>query len=210
MKTWLITYYGGPARIVGDTVSNLSRKSKPMPGNRREKFSFYSAITGSIQRLERLSRVSYINRVELETCLLSRRTISSLVSLLPISEYDLWVREMSVSGLDFRNPVGAETFNCFKRVCIIERNTNESSRSDPCPKEVQSAAAKMVMKSYDNVLQQEENSSGSETEFIVYAMAASYPKPWNPPSELKFLCPMADHKHEVSLVYAQNSLLSDL
>ena len=52
MKTWLITNYGGPARIVGDIVSNLSRKSKPVPGNRKEKFSFYSAITGSIQRLE--------------------------------------------------------------------------------------------------------------------------------------------------------------
>ena len=39
-KTWLITNYGGPARIVGDIVSNLSRKSKPMPVNRKEKFSF--------------------------------------------------------------------------------------------------------------------------------------------------------------------------
>ena len=61
MKTWLITNYGGPARIVGDIVSNLSRKSKPTLGNKKEKFSFYAAITGSIQRLERLSRVSYIN-----------------------------------------------------------------------------------------------------------------------------------------------------
>ena len=58
MKTWLITNYGGPVRIFGDIVSNLSRKSKPILGNRREKFSFYSAITGSIQRLERLSRVN--------------------------------------------------------------------------------------------------------------------------------------------------------
>ena len=63
MKTWLITNYGGPARIVGDIVSNLSRKSKPMQGSRREKFVFYSAITGSIQRLERLSRVNYIGKI---------------------------------------------------------------------------------------------------------------------------------------------------
>ena len=95
-----------------------------MPGNRKEKFSFYAAITGSIQRLERLSRVSHINRAELEACLLSWSTLSSLISLLPTAEYDLWVRKMTVSGLDFRNPVGAETFNCFKRVCVIERNTN--------------------------------------------------------------------------------------
>ena len=57
--------------------------------------------------------MNYIDKVELEAYLLSRNTLSSLVSLLPTSEYDLWVREMTVSGLDFRNPVGAETFNCF-------------------------------------------------------------------------------------------------
>ena len=63
--------------------------------------------------------------------------LSSLVSVSPTSEYDLWVREMTVARLDFRNPVGAETFNCFKRVCIIKKNTIEISRSDPSSKEVQ-------------------------------------------------------------------------
>ena len=77
--------------------------------------------------MERLSRVSYIDGAELEACLLSRSTLSSLISLLPTAEYDLWVREMTVAGLDFRNPVGLETFNCFKKVCIIERNTSECS-----------------------------------------------------------------------------------
>ena len=121
MKTWLIANYDGPARILGDIVSNLTKKAKTLLGNRKEKFSFYAATTGSLQRLERLSRVSYINGAKREACLLSRR---SLISLLPTAEYDLWVREMTVSGLDFRNPVGVETFNCFKKVCVIERNTN--------------------------------------------------------------------------------------
>ena len=125
--------------------------------------------------------MNYIDKAELETCLLSRSTLSSLVSLLPTSEYDLWVREMTVSGLDFRNPVGAETFNCFKKVCIIERNTNESSRSDPNPKEVQNAAVKKVIQSTYKVQQQEGDSSGSETEPIIYAMAGPSSKPWNPP-----------------------------
>ena len=61
MKTWLINTYGGPSRIVGDTISNLSRKPKPVRGNRKDKFVFYSAITGAIQRLEKLSRANYIN-----------------------------------------------------------------------------------------------------------------------------------------------------
>ena len=73
-----------------------------------------------IQQLPRLLRVSYIDRKELESCLLSRSTLSSMISLLPISEYDLWVREMKMSGLDFKNPVGIETFNCFKRSCILK------------------------------------------------------------------------------------------
>ena len=71
---------------------------------------------------------------------------------------------MTVSGLDFRSPVRAETFNCFKNVCIIERNTNESSKSDPSSREVQNAAVKKVMKSTHKVQQQEEDGSGSETE----------------------------------------------
>ena len=142
--------------------------------------------------------MSYINGVELEACLLSRSTLSSLVILLPTSEYDLWVKEITLSGLDFRNLVGAETFNCIKKVCIIERNTNESSRSDPSPKEVQNTAEKKGMKPNYKVQQQDEDSSGSETEPTVDAMAGSNHKPLNPPSGLKFPCPMADHKHEVS------------
>ena len=118
----------------------------------------------------------------MEACLLSCSTLSSLVSLFPTTEYDLWMREMRVSGLDFRNPVRAEIFNCFKKVCIIERNTNENSRSDPSPQEVQNTAVKKVMKSTYKVQQQEEEGSGSETESTVYAMAGSNPKLWNPPS----------------------------
>ena len=87
-------------------------------------------------------QVNYINRLELEACLLSHSTLSSLVRLLPTPEYDLWVREMTIAGLDFKNLIGIKTFNCFKRVCIIERNTNKSSRSDPAPKEVHNTAVK--------------------------------------------------------------------
>ena len=57
--------------------------------------------------------------------------VKRLISLLPPVEHDFWVREMSKSQLDFQNPEGLETFNCFKRVCIIKRNTNESFRDDP-------------------------------------------------------------------------------
>ena len=78
-----------------------------------------------------------IKRAELESCLISRSTFSSLVT-----EYDLWVREMTLYGLDFRNPVGHDTFACFKRICIIGRNMNESSGEDVISKDVQSLKIK--------------------------------------------------------------------
>ena len=142
--------------------------------------------------------MSYINGAELETCLLSRSTLSSLISLLPTAEYDLWVREMTVAGLDFRNPVGLETFNCFKRVCIIERNTNECSGSNPSPKEVQPSPVKKTVRSNYKVQHPEEEDSENEQETTVHAVSEANPKPWNPPAELKFPCPITGHKHKVS------------
>ena len=97
--------------------------------------------------MEKLYSANYINKTELEACLLSRSTLSSLVLLLPVLEHDIWVREMTVAGLDFRNPVELETCNCFIRVCIIEHNANESARSDPIPKEAVTTAIKKAVKS---------------------------------------------------------------
>ena len=41
MKTWRITNYGGPSRIVGDIINNLSRKSNPAGGNIKDKIIFF-------------------------------------------------------------------------------------------------------------------------------------------------------------------------
>ena len=135
-----------------------------MGGNRKDKFVFCSAISGAIQRLERLSRANYINRAELESCLLSQSTLSSLVLLLPTPEHDLWVREMTIAGLDFKNPLGLELLNCFRRVCIIERNTNKSSRLEPTAKENPTIGVKKPVKSSHKVQQMETENSDSETE----------------------------------------------
>ena len=133
--------------IVGDIISNLSRKPKPVGANRKDKFVFFFAITGAIQRLEKLSRANYISKTELEACLLSRSTLSSLALLLPVSEHDIWAREMTVAGLDFRNPVGLETLNLFKMVCVIECNTNKSARLDPILKEAVNSCQETVKSS---------------------------------------------------------------
>ena len=85
-----------------------------------------------------------------------------MISLLPISKYDLWVRQMTMSGLDFKNPVGIETLNCFKNICVIERNTCESSRTDPAPVEVPSTGTKKITKSSHKVQIHERNYSDNE------------------------------------------------
>ena len=175
----------------------VNGKHKPAIGNRKEKFTFYSAITGALQRLERLSRVSYIERAELESCLLSRSTLSSLIGLLPLAEYELWVREMTMSGLDFKNPVGLETFNCFKRICIKERNTCESARTDPAPIDSPSTGSKKVSKSSHKVTVQERDYSDTESEVGIHATSnVTTRKPrWEPSAGLKFPCPVGTHKH---------------
>ena len=63
---------------------------------------------------------------------------------------------MTVAGLDFRNPVGLETFECFKKVCITERNTNENSAANINTKDMQSFNTKKTVRSNYKVQGQDE------------------------------------------------------
>ena len=101
-----------------------------------------------------------------------------------------------IAGLDFRNPVGLETFNCFKRVCIIECNTNKSARSDSNPKEAVTSAVKKAVRSSHNVYLVE--IGDSEEEAMVHMAPGPPTKTWNPPAGLKFPFPLSNHVHEVS------------
>ena len=94
--------------------------------------------------------------------------------------------------------MGLETFNCFKRVCISERNTNKSARSDPIPIEAVMTAAKKAVRSSYNVSQVEIDDSGDKEEATVHTAAGPPPKPWNPSAGLKFPCPLSNHVHDGS------------
>ena len=109
---------------------------------------------------------------------------------------------MTIAGFDFKNPVGMKTFNWFKKVCITKCNTNESSRSEPTPRETLMAGVKKLAKSSHKVQQLEDESSGSDTEATARAISGPAPKPWNPPLGLKFPCLLGNHKHEVSMCNA--------
>ena len=195
MKDWLITNYGGASRIINDILNNLSNKSKPHNSNKAQKYVYYSTIMGALQRIEKLAKVSWINKNELDICLYSRGTLSSLSKLLLPKDYDNWVREMTRLDLDFNNPTGKATFQCLKSICTMERNANEASRNSeknnsPKVQTRNKNTAVFKVREQENSSSEDESRSGSHT-------VSYHNKQWFNPA-LKFPCPIGNHKHELS------------
>ena len=71
MKNWLISNYGDVSRIISDMINDLNKKMKPSSSSSTQKFAFYAYISGALQRMEILSKVGGIDRVELENCVYS-------------------------------------------------------------------------------------------------------------------------------------------
>ena len=103
-----------------------------------------------------------------------------------------------MAQLDFRNPEGLDTFNFFKRICIIERNTNDSSRNYPELKNTPNSSIKKPARSTYRVKAEKKESSDSESESSAHVISKSSSKLRRPPSSLKFPCPLSNHEHEVS------------
>ena len=204
MKQWLILNYGGVSRIINDVISDLSCRNKPALNNSQGKFAFYAYISGALQRLERLSKVDGINTIDLENCLYSRATLSSLSLILPPEAYSDWISEMTKAGMDYKNPVGAVAYSVFKNLCIIERNKSEGSRgpeksSSPKVKPRSAKSQGSPRSKGKSVHQtQEERKAEIAENHVFNAFANSYHNTrWYLPS-LRFPCPLANHKHEVS------------
>ena len=203
MKQWLILNYGGVSRIVNDIINDLSRRSKPGPNNSNAKFTFYAYISSALQRLERLWKVDGIDILDLENCLYSRATLSSLSLFLPDETYSDWILEMTRSGMDYKNPIGTVAYSVYKNLCIIERNKSEGSRypekiSSPktkprSPRSPRSPRTKV--KSAHKVIEMTED----EPEEIQTnsAFAISYHNTKWYPANLRFPCPLTNHKHEI-------------
>ena len=204
MKQWLILNYGGVSRIINDVICELSRRSKPATNNSQAKFAFYAHISGSLQRLERLSKVDGISANDLETCLYSRATLSSLSLVLPYETYSDWISEMTKSGLDYKNPVGVAAYSVFKDLCILERNKSEGSRaseksSSPkmkprSPKSQGSPRSKA--RSVHQTSEETEVEMASTSAQTAFEVSYHNTK-WYQPN-LKFPCPLGNHRHEVS------------
>ncbi len=58
----------GSFRIISDIIDDLAVKTKPGVNDDNVKYSFFSHISGALQGVERLSKFTEINKVELESC----------------------------------------------------------------------------------------------------------------------------------------------
>ena len=54
MREWLVSNYGGAARILNDTVMALTRRKKPTTNDCSDRYLHVSAILAALQRLEKL------------------------------------------------------------------------------------------------------------------------------------------------------------
>ena len=53
-------------------------------------------------------------------------TLSKLLS----QDYDEYIKEMTRGHLDWRNPLEADTYECFRYICTIEKNMLETARDN--------------------------------------------------------------------------------
>ena len=95
IKAWLVKHYGDASRIVNDTIAALSKKIKPNPTSKKNRYTFYSDIVIAFLRLEYLTNDKLVDNVLLNECLYSRSTLHILISLLPQADYTELKRELT-------------------------------------------------------------------------------------------------------------------
>ena len=78
----------------------------------------------------KLTRTNLALGVELNDCLYSRNTLTTLSKLLVALDFDEYIREMTRRTLDWRNPLGKKTYECFRYICTMEKNMLEAARDN--------------------------------------------------------------------------------
>ena len=127
LKQWLFKEYGSPSRIIGEIIFGL--KGKTMPGDDKQKYSYFARLSLGLARLDKLSRVPQIDITELDNLLYHRMTLESLFELLPGDDLKKFKRLMSQNGLDWKNPTGIRAFILLKQFCDNERDILEPYKS---------------------------------------------------------------------------------
>ena len=192
IKEYLIAEYGRPDRIVNDIVAGLLRKKKPASGSGKEKLLYYSDILCALQRVEKLHNGNQIDSVRLNECLVSRGTLSTLMSLLPDGDFEDFTRLLTREKMDWNNPNGQKTLDLFKEFCQVERNAMESARTTET-----GSAPKVKNKGVHSVQKKQRQKGDSSSEEEQEQRVHAVNKQWHQPG-LKFPCPLTNHKHELS------------
>ena len=60
--------------------------------------------------------------VELNDWLYTWNTLLSLSKLIVVLDFDEYIREMTRRSLEWRNPLGKKTYECFRYICTMEKN----------------------------------------------------------------------------------------
>ena len=116
MREWLISNYGGASRNLNDSVMALGKQKKPASNNPSQRHLHLSAILATLQRLKKLICTNPTLGTVLKECLHSRNTLTSLSKLLITQDNDEFIREMTRRHLDWRNPLGQDTYECFRYI----------------------------------------------------------------------------------------------
>ena len=191
LKEWLTEEYGRAERIVSEILAGMSRKRKPTPGNKKERYKFFSDISLGLVRLDKLTRTSELEFEAVENILYSRTSLKMLLELLPESDLDHCKRAMAQKRLDWKNPSGPRTFSFFKSLCETERNIMDTY------KDIEPLSQKVKGNSYHSVTFNKRVESGSEEEGGLHTTNYTPPKAWFSPG-LKFPCPLSSHDHEMN------------
>ena len=160
-----------------------------------------------MQQLEKLICTDSALGIELKECLYSRNTLTSLTKLLISQDYDEYIKEMTLRQLDWRNPLGAETYECFRYICTMEKNMLEAARDNGGFSTLQSTptlptntgitSSKYKSKGVFATFDQSGPDSDDKISTGVH-VAAGHSDWIKPGSHHKFPCPLQNHEHEIA------------
>ena len=133
--------------------------------------------------------------VELNDWLYTWNTLLSLSKLIVVLDFDEYIREMTRRSLEWRNPLGKKTYECFRYICTMEKNMLDALDNGGFSN-IQSSQP--LISTGANPFDASDVESDEEQAAGVHA-AAGHSDWIKPGSGHKFPCPMINHDHKNSL-----------
>ena len=144
---------------------------------------------------------------ELKECLYSQSTLTSLSKLLISQDYNEYIKEMTRRHLDWRNPLGSDTYDCFRYICTMEKNMLEAARDNggfstpqsALPPSLSTGVIPSKGKSVGVFTTFNQSDPDSDDDLTTGVHAAACHSDWfKPGSTHKFPCPLQNHDHRIA------------